>query len=184
MKNCRQGLENLIIRAIGLAVAIFLLIGCKSPQQNTEHSTVAKDERYDSLSRIEKTNARLLKVPLSSASLNLNFKNLSDLPIGAKYTEKQGQATVSVEKTGDSDYMITATCDSLTELIIERETEIYHLQNKVRELEDITSTERVEIINETTPIRWFWIYSGYVLWALFGLGGIYLILRWKKKLPF
>lgn len=163
---------------------VFLVAGCKTPQRQIEHSTTEAVERNDSTSRTEKVNVRLLKVPQSSASLNLNFKNLSDLPIGAKYTEKQGQATVSVEKTGDNDYKITATCDSLTRVIVERETEIYHLQSRIKELTDSTAVRETITINETTPVRWFFIYSGYVFWVLLGCGIIYLILKWKKKLPF
>jgi len=178
-----SGTATFIIWLIGLIISLlFFLSGCKTTQHNKEHTTSLNEKRTDSISRIEKTNAKLLIIPPSAVSLNLNFKNLSDLPIGAKYTEKQGQATVSVEKTGENDFKITANCDSLTRLIVERETEIFHLQNQVRELEEATHEEKVEIINETTPVRWFWIYSGRLFWSLLGIGLIYWL--WKKKLPF
>jgi hypothetical protein len=177
------------VSPIALIWLIFLLIclcwflsSCKTTHQNKEQKTTVNSERTDSISRVEREKARLLVIPRSLASLDLDSKNLSDLPIGAEYTDKQGQATISVKKTGGNDYKITATCDSLAQLVVDRETEIYHLNNKVRELEEVTNEERVEIINETTSARWFWIYSGRLFWSLVGIGIIYWI--WKKKLPF
>ncbi|GHV13653.1 hypothetical protein FACS1894169_01120 [Bacteroidia bacterium] len=182
MKHDDTKPTTIIIIVLSILLLLVLLYGCKTTQQKTEHTTTAKIETFDSISRIERENARLLVVPRSSASLDLNFKNLNDLPIGAEYTDKQGLATISVKKTDENDYKITATCDSLAQLVVDKETEIFHLNSKVRELEDVTNEERVEIINETTPIRWFWIYSGRLFWSLVGIGIIYWI--WKKKLPF
>ncbi len=185
MKKQKHRIDNLFICIIGFIIVLILyLTSCKTKQHTIEHTTAVNTEKIDSTSRIERTNVQLLKIPLTTAALNLNLKNLNDLPVGAKYAEKQGQATVTVEKTGENDYKITATCDSLTRLIVERETEIFHLQSRVKELEENTSEVKETIVNETTGVRWFFIYSGYLLWGLFGCGTIYMLYKWRKKLLF
>jgi hypothetical protein len=158
------------------------LVGCKTSQLKTETTTAANTETFDSISRIEREKARLLVVPESSVSLNLNFKNLTDLPIGAKYTDKQGQATVSIEKTGDNDYKITATCDSLAQLVIDKETEIYHLNNQLRELESNHAEVKEIIVNQLTGWQNFRVWIGNIALAALGIGIIYKI--WQKKKPF
>lgn len=162
-----------------LAYLLIVFASCRTPQSKSEHSVIANNSRADSTSRIERERARLLTVPASAASLSLNLKKLADLPAGAKYTGRQGQATVTVEKTGDNGYTVTAACDSFVQLVVEKETEIYRLQRKVEGLEETSREERVEVVSQTTPLRWFLICSGCLFWLCAAAGFIYL--KWKRK---
>ncbi|GAB6123087.1 hypothetical protein [Dysgonomonas termitidis] len=164
---------------ITFVVMLIGLFACKSPQPKSEHSVIANNSRADSTSRVERERARLLTVPASAASLDLNFGSLADLPIGAKYTGKQGQATVTVERISGDSIKVTANCDSLSQLIVEKETEIFHLQNRVSELED-KELKTVEVYRQTNwqiVCGWF----GKVFMAVIGIGLITLFLKWKLK---
>lgn len=181
--NKRKSYTGIIMWIIGFLISLFMFLsyGCKTkPPLKTEYSI--KENKYDadSISRIEKLTMRLLTIPASSVALNVNMLDLSSLPIGAKYEQKQGQATVTVEKTDENNYKITANCDSLSMVITERETQIYHLQAKIRELEE-SQAQTIEIpIYKQTDLQIVFGWFGKVFMGLIGIGLILLLLKWKR----
>jgi len=181
MKNFKTALKAFMI-----LFAVFMFLGCgnSKPQLKTEYTAIQHTHTADSTARIEKNTIRLITIPASSAKLNLNLENLAALPIGAKYQEKQGQATLTVEKTGDNDYNISADCDSLSMIVAEKETEIYHLQNKVKELaEKEAATKEIPIYKQTTwqiVCGWFGKVFMFILSVGLGIGIITIVLKWKR----
>lgn len=183
----KSGLGNFIVCVIGLLVTIlFLLNGCRSskPQASSTQETTLKQVLNDSVNRIEKTNARLLTIPTSKVNLNLNISNLSQLPIGAKFQNKQDQATVTVEKVGNDEYKITATCDSLSTIITEKETEIFHLRTQVEELRGEKSEVTIVKVNELTKYQTICVWIVSIILGLVGVAGviglIILFVKWKS----
>jgi|GEM_PF-4595717 len=176
MKNFKTVLNVLL-----LVFFFGLFFACKSnPPLKTESSIKETSSTTDSISHKEKITMQLITIPSSLAALNLNLADLSTLPIGAKYEDKQGQATVGIEKTGENDYKITANCDSLSMIISEKETEIYHLQKTVKELEEKES-QTIEVTkykqNDWQIVcGWF----GKIFMGVLGVGLIILVLKWKR----
>ncbi len=70
-----------------------------------------------------------MTVPVSKASLTLTMDNLHNLPAGATYVAKQGQATAKVTSSGDT-LFITATCDSLQYLVWNYEKQLKQYLDK------------------------------------------------------
>lgn len=155
---------DLIIWIVGFVAVLVCASGCKSQKIETEHHTRKTENTTDSVGIVSIQNTRPLTVPQSTANISLDFLDLSALPIGAKYTQKQGQATLTIEKTGDNQLSITANCDSLLFLITEKETTIFHLQQRISEFEETKTKTDTEIIKEPSPLQWFFVYSGYLFW--------------------
>jgi hypothetical protein len=84
---------------------------------------------------------------------------LRALPPGARYDNRNEQATVTVLKTEDGTYKVSADCDSLSLLLYERETEIYRLERERRDLEKTLTEERIETVREPTGFQWFQIWG-------------------------
>jgi hypothetical protein len=102
--------------------------------------------------------------------------DLRNLPQGAVYTQKQGQATVSAGIKGDS-LIVTATCDSLQHLVYQYEKEITQLKSAM----EVIEREKEPC---PSPLKWF-------LYGLLGggLGGgtaasvitSIIIKKWQKN---
>lgn len=89
----------------------------------------------DSISELVEVRTESLKVPMSSVSLTIATDSLHRLPLGASYSERNGQASVSVSRkaataTAPEYIYVYASCDSL-QLQCERyERQIRNLQSQ------------------------------------------------------
>lgn len=89
----------------------------------------------DSISELVEVRTESLKVPMSSVSLTIATDSLHRLPLGASYSERNGQASVSVSRKAATDtapeyIYVYASCDSL-QLQCERyERQIRNLQSQ------------------------------------------------------
>lgn len=197
-------MKNLIRGAtLALIIAVFCLMGCatvkqsKNQQSHTQtgqqksETTIGVDgQQYDrnSLKTEEQlqgqttTITTLEGIPASEATVDVPIRNLLDLPDGAEYTAKGGQASVSVQKRGDN-ITITGKCDSIARqcLFYEREvfrqrSEIDSLNRTISQVEQTTTrndaTEKTEdtveqSIQEKPPATWYkWLLVGIAVGAL------------------
>jgi hypothetical protein len=144
-------------KTVLILLILCCLIGCRTKQQTISERTDTQT-RVDSVSLIQKVTVTPVVVPESTVRLDLSIDELEALPPGAKYTEKDGQATVTVLRT-ETGYEVSANCDSLTFLLTEKETEIYHLNRQITELSEKLQEQRVDTIREPTPFQWFQIWA-------------------------
>ena len=115
-------------------------------------------------------------IPESKVEITIPTESLRNLPEGASFTEKQGQASVEVvyvNVPGETEYIIvTATCDSLQVLCNNLQREIYQL----REDTEIEKSE-IKTDNFKSGFRW-----GAISAALLA---VLLVLAWtaiKRKI--
>jgi hypothetical protein len=99
------------------------------------------------------------------------------LPVGAGYTEKQGQATVAVQMSEGGYIEASANCDSLTILVDELRTEVYHLNNEKTELKSVLSEQKIIEVNRLTGWQWFQVWTGRICLALIAGTGIFRIIK-------
>lgn len=114
--------------------------------------------------------------------MDVPIQNLLNLPDGAEYTAKDGQASVSVQRHGDN-IAVTGKCDSIARqcLFYEREvfrqrSEIDSLKRAISQVEQTTvrneAAEKTEdtveqTILEKPPATWYkWLLAGMVAGVL------------------
>lgn len=136
-------------------------------------------------------------VPQSKVTLSIAPDSLQALPSGAAYTARNGQASLSVAKSGDSGdasppiIVIEATCDSLQlvcealTLQLQREqsasrAEVSGLKNRITELK---AENREAYEKKEKGVRtWLdWLLAGFLPGAICATTVYYLILRKTRK---
>lgn len=107
-------------------------------------------------------------MPASLVQMTMPISTLPDLPDGAAYTEKQGNATASVKRKGDS-LIVTASCDSLQQLV-------YQLEEGLHRARDETEQVKIEERPIQSPFKWYvyGVITGFVVMAI-------LVVIIKKK---
>lgn len=169
MKNwdLSDGLLKNATFAVTLLFAL-LIQSCGGTKETTAIHTSRDSMMFREISQI-----RPVTVPLTRAGLRLDLKEISNLTPGAVFTDKNGQASVRVERL-DSIIYITAQCDSLQVLCENKTREIYHL----RELLEQQKTEITEPPGwwATVKNNTFYIIIGMVLMALL----TFIKKIWKK----
>lgn len=102
-----------------LCTTVALLAGsCRSINEST---TI---HRLDSLVWDRKVSATPEIIPPARAALSVPLDSLRKLPGGAAYTERSGQATVSLTFR-EGDVIASARCDSLERLVFELAEQLY-----------------------------------------------------------
>lgn len=133
--------------------------------------TKESTQQTDSVSRLEKRTSKAWVAPQSTAKINLDIKQLAELPKGAIYQNKQGNATATAKVAEDGTIEITANCDSLILLVESLEVEVYRLTESNKALK--TTINKKETI-ELSGWQNFQIWCGRIL---FGLIIVYIIYR-------
>lgn len=128
--------KQLTVRTVAsIVMTVLFLSGCASSRKIV---TEARQEQLseailtdsavhltlDSVSELVEIRTEPLKVPMSAVTLTIATDSLRSLPIGASYTDRSGQASVSVLRKAatatEPEYIyVYASCDSL-ELQCER----------------------------------------------------------------
>jgi hypothetical protein len=101
------------------------------------------------------------------------------LPVDAGYIDRQGRATVTVLRT-EGGIKASADCDSLTVLVDELRTEIFHLNAEKTDFKtELVETKTVEV-NRLTGWQWFQIWTGRIAMMLAGVWLAYKVfIRFK-----
>lgn len=135
-----------VLTVASIVTTALFLSGCASSRKDrvsaltetelmlSENLSASKWSR-DSISELVEVRTESLKVPMSSVSLTIATDSLHRLPLGASYSERNGQASVSVSRKAATDtapeyIYVYASCDSL-QLQCERyERQIRNLQSQ------------------------------------------------------
>ncbi|MDH6310590.1 hypothetical protein M2451_003320 [Dysgonomonas sp. PFB1-18] len=129
--------------------------------------------------RVTKT-TKPITTPQATVKLNIDPAVLASLPKGAKFENKQGNATATATIADDGTLEITANCDSLTLLIDELTTEVYRYKESNKAL--VTKLSKKETI-ALSGWQNFQIWCGRILLGLFIVFIIYKKIKskWQKK---
>jgi hypothetical protein len=111
-------------------------------------------------------------IPESKAQVLIPVKDISKLPPGASYSDKNGQASVKVRIENDTVY-VDAICDSLLRQVETYEMELNRMRNEVETRLKIEETNNVQ-----TAFKWclIGVVAGSILTII-----IYSIIIKRKK---
>lgn len=98
-----------------ILLIIFLLTSCSTRKQ-----TNLSRQQTDSLRQTSRLSVRTTKIPESRARLTIPVGRLKELPSGAAFVQKSGQATAEIRFLHDT-LFVSATCDSLQALVYQYE---------------------------------------------------------------
>lgn len=118
------------------AVAVIMTVVLSAWSCSSKKDMTEKQQRKDSLSVIEISSVRPVVIPESQVTIALAPVTVQNLPAGAVFNRKQGQASVEVEYR-DSLIFVTATCDSLQLLCESYRKEMTSMQSTLEQ----TTTE-------------------------------------------
>lgn len=109
-----------------LIILILTLPACAVKKQARYHSL-----QTDSLLQSSRLTIQAHKIPESRASISVPATAIRNLPAGAAFIKKNGQATAEIRFLHDT-LFVTATCDSLQSLVYkyEQQLEKHSLQIK------------------------------------------------------
>jgi uncharacterized membrane protein YukC len=108
---------------------------------------------------------------MSRASLAIAIEDLRRLSDGAIYTAHSGQAGVTAEKRGNDTILITATCDSLQELV-------YSYERELKSLYQSETVVQKETKPPPSPFKWF-AYG--LITGVIATITVIIILKLKRK---
>jgi len=153
------------ILAVLLAIALSGT-SCSSKKQILSHEVNESSLRTDSVSLVMARITRPIPIPASRATLRISFDSIAALPTGAGYTARQGQATVTVSKTEGGMIEASANCDSLTLLVDELRTEVYHLNKEKTDIKSELREQKMIEVNRLTSWQSFQIWTGRICLAI------------------
>lgn len=110
---------------------IVLLANCTASKQVSTFR-----ERIDSLHQTAHLSIQTTRIPESHAYLSIPASALNDLPTDAVFVRKSGQATAEIRFLHDT-LFVTATCDSLQNLIYQYETTIEQISRQTAKKEKV-----------------------------------------------
>lgn len=135
----------------------------------TKETTVSHTSSRDSMMFREISQIRPVTVPLARAGLRLDLKEMAGLTPGAVFTDKNGQASVRVERR-DSIIYITAECDSLQVLCENKTREVYHLR-------ELLEQQKTDIVK---PPGWRATFKNNAFYTFIGMGLMLVVILIKK----
>lgn len=157
-----------------LLLMLALFASCRSSKLETTSETKQSAQDIDSVFVRVSNTTKLVTVPQATAKLNIAPQQLADLPIGAKYEAKQGNATATATKAADGTLEITANCDSLTLLINQLTTEVYRYKESIKALETKLQQKETKGLSGWQN---FQIWCGRILLGLFAGYIVYRIIK-------
>lgn len=113
------------LRFVALLIALTTLLALSVASCTTTRKTEAIDSETLQLTHatlsidsVSRTTLQIVHQPIPSdtAKVTLSLSNLRDLPQGAEYAAQKGRAKVKV-RIRDSLVMVTASCDSLQQMV-------------------------------------------------------------------
>ena len=178
-----------------LLIAVFCLMGCATAKltKSQQSHTLTEQTKSGTTTGVtgEQTITALTRegIPESEAKVDVPIQNLLNLPDGAGYTAKDGQASVSVQRHGDN-ITVKGKCDSIARQCLFYEREVFRQRNEVDSLKQVISrmeqtssrsdetykaeSDAAQSIKEKPPATWYkWVLAGFV-------GGLLLTSPLKK----
>ena len=130
--HCQLNLRSLF-HAFLIVNCQLLIVNCLA-SCSTHKEIASYQMETDSLRRAERLTVETMTVPGSQAELRIptaELARLAAVPSEAAYVNRSGQATATVRYVRDT-LVVTATCDSLQQLIYRYESELNRFRNGER----------------------------------------------------
>lgn len=124
---------------------------------STRKRTNSSRQQTDSLRQTSRLSVRTTKIPESRARLTIPVGRLKELPSGAAFVQKSGQATAEIRFLHDT-LFVSATCDSLQALVYQYEEKNEQLHAR----QENSQTEKSQ-----SPRIGFWIFGILFLISFF-----------------
>ena len=134
---CDYARPSTRLTIVAIMTIVLCLTSCATKRTHQEFRSqgVKEYKGTDSTLAVTEIRRQGVSVPASSVSLTLSADSLQQLPTGAVYTEKSGQARVTVktspDPSGERVIVVEATCDSLQLVCEEYERTIASLSSQV-----------------------------------------------------
>ncbi len=101
-----------MLTAVIIVMAALFLSGCASGRKLEKSATERQMSAADSMVSVSVKRREAVKVPPSETNLKISVPDLTALPEGAEFSNRQGQASVRIRHGNDTVY-VDAMCDSL-----------------------------------------------------------------------
>ena len=129
------------MKIIPFLLPILFLTNCTTNKQ-----AFSSWGKTDSLQQTTHLSIQTTQIPESHACLTIPGTALKELPAGAAFIQKSGQATAKVQFVHDT-LFVTATCDSLWNLVYQYEEEV----KKISEESSKTTQDTKKHISSPFP---------------------------------
>ena len=156
-----------------LIILSISLTSCATQRESTNNTSL-KINQTDSICIEINKDVKPIHVKESSVSIQIPITAIEDLPIGAGYYKKEGNAGLSVIKS-EAGVEIVSSCDSLLILLEITQEREFRLRTLNSELENKLSSVKEVKIREPTSGQWFMIYMGRLFLAYL----MYRIIKFK-----
>lgn len=165
------------------AMLLLVLSGtsCKTTRQIQSREVESNNLQTDSVSLRMERIVKPLVVPKVAVQLKLHPDSLLKLPVGASFSRSEGHATATVTKE-ESGYSFTASCDSLTVVIEELKTEIYHLNKEKTAFKEQLNEQKIIEVNRLTSWQSFQVWMGRISLMLLVCFAGYKVIKNKFKI--
>lgn len=111
--------------------------------------------------------------------MSLSIDSLLQLTTGALFRQNKDHVTAQIQSLGGGGFLFTASCDSLTFLVSDLKTEIFHLNADKTELKEHLNEQKIIEVNRPSGWQWFQIWLGRILSIWFGAGAVWGIIKRK-----
>lgn len=185
-----SGRLSTMLTAVVTAMTVLCLAACASSRKSASRETSTSREvsrlAVDSTVSVVETWQTPVKVPMSAVSLTLPADSLRQLPPGAAYTARQGQASVKVSRKAPTAQeperiVIEAGCDSL-ELVCARYAKTISTLKRQLKIASDSKAEHKEEAKESTGNGFLMRLKYFLAGLLAGVIGIvYTFIKLKKK---
>lgn len=161
-----NGLYRRLPAVVIMTLALFVT-SCGITRKSAESRREVKDSVVIREIQIVKT----IPVPESKVEMVIPLENLRNLPEGAAYTKKAGQANVKVSADGDS-LFVFASCDSLALQCEQYEKELVRIRSD-------TDKQITEVKKNTFQTSFKWCLGGFIAGIIITIIAIFI---YKRKI--
>lgn len=155
------------LRTVGILIMLALLaVSCGTTRKLTESQKATSDSVVIKEIQIVTT----VPVPESKVEMVIPVENLHNLPPGAAYTDKNGQANVKVTARNDTLY-VAASCDSL-------QVQCERYEKELTRIRSDTDKQVTELKKNTFQTAFKWCSTGFIAGVILTL--IVIIIKKKK----
>lgn len=167
-----RGLYRRLPLAFIMIIALSVM-SCASSKNLTRSASQSHEVKTDSVQIKTTRSLTYAPVPESKVQVAIPMQNLLNLPTGAVFTDRKGQATVQVKFVKDTVYVgkvqqikeyiyVTGTCDSLQRQCEYYENELTRIRGQSVQNEQTDTVEQ----SQTAPSITFW---GAFKWCSIGI---------------
>ena len=125
--------------------SLFILIILFFANCSSRKHTASFYQQTDSLLQTSRLTVQTARIPESRADLSIPVTALKELPAGAAFIQKSGQATAEIQHLRDT-LFVSATCDSLQTLVWQYEEQINKLSTQTQKSEKRTKRDLLPFI--------------------------------------